>query len=155
AAAPSGTLLVISGLPTALTNWLADNSHDVLRLPLGRMLSPNFEPPEPPEGGFGACFLELNEADFDDANRIIDIVVPLLKPQAPILIAAFNGRWADGSRVFEENFIGDVQRFFQRNDIALDEARLVVSSRLQAWANRTLLDLQLRLSQGPRVGAVV
>jgi len=31
----------------------------------------------------------------------------------------------------------------------------VVSSRLQAWANRTLLDLQQSLAQGPRLGAMV
>src|SRR5262249_40585490 len=73
-ASRSGPLLVISGLPTALTNWLADTSHDAMRIPLGRMLSAGYEMPAPPSGGFAACFIELNEADFDDANRIIDIV---------------------------------------------------------------------------------
>jgi hypothetical protein len=146
---PARRLLVVSGAPTALTNWLADSSDHILRIPISRLLRPDPERSSELQGTFDACFLEITDLELDRAHLFIDRITPLLKPDANVLVVSFNGQWFSGAEAFAAKFANNAQRILRHRDLALESMRLVVSSRWCWIANRTLIRLTDGIFQRP------
>jgi len=85
--------------------------------------------------------LEITDLEVDRTHLLIDQIVPLLKPNANILVVSFNGQWSSGAGAFAGRFANNAQRFLHHRNLALESMRLVVSSRWCWIANRTLIRL--------------
>ena len=141
---PEKRLLIVSHRPTPMTNWLADKSENVRRISVSRLA--RFNPDLTDEAGdrFDACYLEIRDAEFDRAHLLVDQLVPLLRPDAEILLASYNERWFSGAELFAEKIGNGIPPVFHRFDITLSEMQLVAWSRWRWVANARLL----RLAQG-------
>src|ERR1700730_5228537 len=146
---PVEQLLVVSGAPTPLTNWLADSSEHILRIPISRLLRPDPGRVAELHETFSNCFLEITDLEVDRTHLLIDQIVPLLKPNANILVISFNGQWSSGADAFAGRFANNAQRFLHHRKLALESMRLVVSSRWCWIANRTLIRLADGIVQRP------
>ncbi len=141
---PEKRLLIVSGRPTLMTNWLADSSGHVHRIPMSRLLRLNLERGDELRGRFDACYLEITDREIDRAHLVIDQIVPMLKFDTDVLLVSFNDHWVSGAEAFGENVTNSVQQIFHRLDLSLTEMRLVAWSRWRWSANGKLL----RLTQG-------
>jgi 2-polyprenyl-3-methyl-5-hydroxy-6-metoxy-1,4-benzoquinol methylase len=127
-----------------MTNWLADRSEDVRRIPISRLTRASLDLADTAEDRFDACYLEIGDSELDRAHLVVDQIVPLLGPDAEILLTSYNERWFSGAEVFAEKLGNGLPPIFHRLDITLSEMRLVSWSRWR-WAANTKL---LRLAQG-------
>jgi hypothetical protein len=143
-AQPEKRLLIVSGQPTAMTNWLADSSDRVMRIPMSRLLSPHFDQLGEFRSNFDACYLEVTEREIDRAHMVIDQIIPMLKSDAEILVTSFNEHWSSGAEAFGEEMTRGAVQFFRRLDVSLEELSLMAWSRWRWSANSRLL----RLAQG-------
>ena len=75
--------------------------------------------------------------------------MPLLKPNANILVVSFNGQWSSGADAFAGRFCRQCPAFLHHRNLALESMRLVVSSRWCWIANRTLIRLADGIVQRP------
>src|SRR5712691_829188 len=89
-AQPEKRLLIVSGQPTAMTNWLADSSDHVTRIPMSRLLKPNLDQSNEFRASFDACYLEITDREVDRAHVVVDQIIPMLKSDAKILMSSFN-----------------------------------------------------------------
>jgi hypothetical protein len=144
---PKKRLLIVSGRPTLITNWLADSSGHVHRIPLSRLLRLNLERSEELRDRFDACYLEITDREIDRAHLVIDQIVPMLKDDTDVLLVSFNDHWVIGAEAFGENVTNSVQRIFHRLDLSLTEMRLVAWSRWRWSANGKLLRLTQSIFQ--------
>jgi methyltransferase family protein len=141
---PENRLLIVSGQPTPMTNWLADSSGHVTRIPMSRLLKPYLDQSSELRARFDACYLEITDREFDRTHLVIDQIIPLLKSDAEILVASFNELWSSGAEAFGEKLTSGAPQFFHRLDLSLEELSLVAWSRWRWSANSRLL----RLAQG-------
>jgi 2-polyprenyl-3-methyl-5-hydroxy-6-metoxy-1,4-benzoquinol methylase len=143
-------LVIVSSRPTPMTNWLADKSENVLRIPVSRLARASLELNDASEDGFNACYLELGDAELDRAHLVIDQVIQFLTPDSEILLASYNERWSSGPEVFADKIGTGIPPIFHRFDIALSEMQLVVWRRWRWAANARLLRMaQDALRRGP------
>jgi 2-polyprenyl-3-methyl-5-hydroxy-6-metoxy-1,4-benzoquinol methylase len=138
---PEKRLLIVSSRPTPMTNWLADRSENVRRISISRLPRASLELTEAAQERFDACYLEIGDSDLDRAHLVVDQIIPLLKPDAEILLASYNERWFSGAEVFAEKVGNSLPPIFHRLDITLSEMRLVAWSRWRWVANARLLQL--------------
>jgi 2-polyprenyl-3-methyl-5-hydroxy-6-metoxy-1,4-benzoquinol methylase len=141
---PEKRLLTVSSRPTPMTNWLADRSENVRRIPISRLPRANLDLTDTAEDRFDACYLEIGDSDLDRAHLVVDQIVPLLRPNAEILLASYNERWVSGAEVFAEKVGNGLPPIFHRLDVTLSEMQLVAWRRWRWAANARLL----RLAQG-------
>jgi 2-polyprenyl-3-methyl-5-hydroxy-6-metoxy-1,4-benzoquinol methylase len=141
---PEKRLLIVSSRPTPMTNWLADRSENVRRIPISRLPRANLDLIDTAEDRFDACYLEIGDSDLDRAHLVVDQIVPLLRPDAEILLASYNERWVSGAEVFAEKVGNGLPPIFHRLDVTLSEMQLVAWRRWRWAANARLL----RLAQG-------
>jgi 2-polyprenyl-3-methyl-5-hydroxy-6-metoxy-1,4-benzoquinol methylase len=86
---PEKQLLIVSHRPTPMTNWLADKSENVRRIPVSRLARFNLDLTDEAADRFDACYLEIRDAELDRAHLLVDQLVPLLRPDAEILLASY------------------------------------------------------------------
>jgi Methyltransferase domain len=141
---PQKWLLIVSGRPTAMTNWLADTWSRVQRIPMSRLLRLDLERSDEFRSRFDACYLEVTDREIDRAHLVIDQMMPLLKSNAEILLVSFNDHWLAGAEAYGEKITDSAQQIFHRLDLSLADMRLVSWSRWRWSANARLL----RLGQG-------
>jgi len=147
---PEKRLLIVSCRPTPMTNWLADLSDHVWRIPMSRLSRMSFDRRDGFPETFDACYLEISDSEVDRAHLFVDQITPLLKSDAEILLASFNEHWFSGAEGFAEKIGNGVPPIFHRLDVTLAETRLVVWSRWQWSANSRLLRLaQDAFRRGP------
>jgi 2-polyprenyl-3-methyl-5-hydroxy-6-metoxy-1,4-benzoquinol methylase len=139
-AAADTRVLVVSGMPTPLTNWLADHSSTTERVPLSRLLRVGAENEAAPAEKFDACYLELSDEEFASSHLIIDRIVAMLKPGSEIIVASFNRNWTRAGQLGRE-FRTSGQALLRRLDVSLEEMRLITLSAWRWAANRSLLGL--------------
>src|SRR5262249_26803727 len=123
-----GRLLVVSRAPTPLTNWTADRFPKAVRTPASRLLRVDYQLPDEGRGPFSACLLEITDDEVDRLHVVVDQVVRLLEPGAEILVVGFNPRWGVGRRTFGEKLTVNVQQFFHRLDVSLEEINILAAS---------------------------
>jgi hypothetical protein len=126
-------LLVVSQAPTPLTNWLADYSDHTVRTPTNRLLRPDFVKPDGGGARFDACLLELGDNEIDHARRVVDRIVPFLKPNGTILVVSFNDRWFVGADTFGKTLVLHLNQFFGRLDVSLEDMEFLTTTRSR-WA---------------------
>jgi hypothetical protein len=143
-AQPEKRLLIVSGQPTPMTNWLADSSDHVTRIPMSRLLKPHLDQSNEFRASFDACYLEVTDWDVDRAHGVFDQIIPMLKSDAEILVSSFNEHWSSGADVFGKKMTSGALQFFHRLDVSLEELSLMAWSRWRWSANSRLL----RLAQG-------
>ncbi len=141
---PENRLLIVSGRPTPMTNWLADLSSHAQRIPMSRLLRLDLERSDEFRTRFNACYLEITDREMDRVHLVIDQIMPLLKSSAEILLASFNDHWFSGAEAYGETITNSAQQIFHRLDLALADMRLVSWGRWRWSANAKLL----RLGQG-------
>jgi 2-polyprenyl-3-methyl-5-hydroxy-6-metoxy-1,4-benzoquinol methylase len=134
-------LLIVSSRPTPMTNWLADLSDRVWRIPMSRLFRMSVDRRDEFPEKFDACYLEIGDSEVDRAHLVVDQVTPLLKSDAEILLASFNEHWFSGAEGFAEKIGNGVPPIFHRLDVTLAETRLVAWSRWRWSANSRLLRL--------------
>ncbi len=134
-ARPDHRLLIVSSRPTVITNWIADRSSQVQRLPIGRFARLDADERREMRGRFDACYLELSEPEIERGPTVLDEIVPMLRPGGDILIAAFNDRWAYGAEKLGDSATTHAYRLIHRRDVELTVMRAVRSSRWQWAAN--------------------
>jgi 2-polyprenyl-3-methyl-5-hydroxy-6-metoxy-1,4-benzoquinol methylase len=137
----NGSLLVVSKTPTPMTNWIADRFARAVRTPTPRLLRTDFTLPDEVAGPFSACLLEITVDEVERIHLIVDQVVRLLEPGAVILVVGFNPRWNVGAEVFGQKLTVNVQQFFHRLDVSLEDIRLLAAARWRWSANGNLLEL--------------
>lgn len=130
-AVPARRVLSVSEAPTPFTDWLSERAPHAVRIPTKRLLHRRI-PNELRPASFDALFLDIMEWEFDRAAKIIDSVLPLLKPGAEILVVSFNPRWLSDAAVFKDVFRAHAPCFL-RAGIAMDEVWLNSVSRLRWW----------------------
>jgi hypothetical protein len=141
---PEKRLLIVSSRPTPMTNWLADVSDHVWRIPMSRLSRMSLDRRDEFPESFDACYLEIGDSEVDRAHLLVDQITLLLKSDAEILLASFNEQWFLGAEGFAEKIGNGVPPIFHRLDIAPAEMCLVAWSRWRWSANSRLL----RLVQG-------
>ena len=147
---PENRLLIVSSRPTPMTNWLADLSDHVWRIPISRLSRMSVDRRDEFPERFDACYLEIGDSEVDHAHLVVDQITPLLKSDAEILLASFNEHWFSGAEGFAEKIGNGVPPIFHRLDITLAETRLVAWSRWRWAANSRLLRLgQSAVRRGP------
>jgi 2-polyprenyl-3-methyl-5-hydroxy-6-metoxy-1,4-benzoquinol methylase len=147
---PEIRLLIVSSRPTAMTNWLADRSENVRRIPISHLPRAGGDLTDPAEDRFDACYLEISDSELDRAHLVVDQIIPLLRPNAEILLTSYNERWFSGAEVFAEKVGNGLPPIFHRLDITLSEMQLVAWSRWRWAANARLLQLAQRVfRRGP------
>src|SRR6516165_2486968 len=147
---PEKQLLIVSSRPTPMTNWLADLSDHVWRIPMSRLSRMSLDRRDGFPESFDACYLEISDSEVDRAHLFVDQIIPLLKSDAEILLASFNEHWFSGAEGFAEKIGNGVPPIFHRLDVTLAETRLVAWSRWRWSANSRLLRLaQESFRRGP------
>jgi hypothetical protein len=147
---PEKRLLIVSSRPTPMTNWLADLSDHVLRIPMSRLSRMSLDRRDELPESFDACYLEIGESEIDRAHLVVDQITPLLKSDAEILLTSFNEHWFSGVDGFAEKIGNGVPTIFHRLDITPAEMHLVAWSRWRWAANSRLLRLaQSAVRRGP------
>jgi hypothetical protein len=135
------SLLVVSSQPTAMTNWLADRSTAVHRIPISRLTRPGFEHENEYLRPFDCCYLELTEAQLERCELILDRVAPLLHPGAEVFLVIFNENWDHRAAGLADRITTNLHRLLRRADLAFEELR-PVSRGARYWsANARLIQL--------------
>jgi 2-polyprenyl-3-methyl-5-hydroxy-6-metoxy-1,4-benzoquinol methylase len=140
-------ILMVSATATSLTNWVSDRAPNAIRIPTRRLLG-RATVAEMQLQGFEACLLELTENDFGSSDEIIDAVMPLLQPGAPILVVSFNRRWADGVTLFGQTFTAHASHFL-RAGLWPEEIHFASAGRLRWWLNATCVRMAGGMFRGP------
>jgi len=137
AIAEVGPRLLIASSGTVLTDWVAKLVPQAIRIPLRRLL-PRLRAdgwlPERLDG----CVLELHEADFAAVAEIVDLLVPSLRPGAPVFVVAYNPRWWDHPAVFG-NVVYANAPLFWRSGLWPEDMLIVSASWLRWWLNAAFI----------------
>jgi len=146
---PERHVLIVSGQPTHLTNWVSDRAPNAQRIPVRRLLGKQSVADKPPQG-FETCLLELTEHDFGSSDEIIDLIVPLLRPGASIYVVALNRRWDDGASLFGRAFTANASHFL-RAGLWPDEIHFASAGRLRWWLNATCVRIAGTMFRPPAI----
>ena len=146
---PERHVLIVSGQPTHLTNWVSDRAPNAQRIPVRRLLGKQSVADKPPQG-FETCLLELSEHDFGSSDEIIDLIVPLLRPGASIYVVALNRRWDDGAPQFGRAFTANAAHFL-RAGLWPDEIHFASAGRLRWWLNATCVRIAGTMFRAPAI----
>lgn len=146
---PERKILTVSAAPTPLTNWISDRAPNAMRIPLRRLLGQLLVAEMVPDK-FDACFLELTETDFGNGDKIVDLIVPLLRPGAPVLVLALNRRWRDTPAVFGRTSSANAAHFL-RADLWPEEIRFASAGKLRWWLNGACAQMSFKMFRRPAV----
>jgi hypothetical protein len=138
---PESRLLIVSGRPTAMTNWLAYSSSRAQRIPLSRLLRFELDHGDDLRDRFTACYLEITDREIDRLELVIDQIIAALTPSAEILLASFNDHWLSGAEAYGDKITNAGLQIVRRLDLSLAEVRLVACRRWRWAANAKLLQL--------------
>lgn len=136
---PERKLLTVSAGRSALTEWVEQQAPETVRIPVQRLLRRLPVGEMLPEG-FNACLIELTEEDFASAGEIVELVAPLLRADAAILVVAFNRRWSDAPAFFGRAFTAGAAGF-ARAGLWPERIEFVAASRLRWWLNAACVRL--------------
>jgi hypothetical protein len=126
-------LLIGANRETLLTDWLRRRAPGAVHPPLRKLLqrrpAAGVEP-----GSFDAGFIELVDNDIANVNRILDAIVPLLRPGAPILVVGINNSWFADAGYFGRVFATSAPSLGV-SGLWPDEVRVTSASRFRWWIN--------------------
>jgi 2-polyprenyl-3-methyl-5-hydroxy-6-metoxy-1,4-benzoquinol methylase len=134
------TLLVVSNQPTAMTNWLADRSTAVHRIPISRLTRLGFEPANEYRL-FDSCYLELTEEQLESCELILNRIIPLLRSGAEIFLVIFNEHWDHLAAGLADRITVNLHRLLHRTDLSFEELRPVSRGAGYWSANARLIQL--------------
>ncbi len=136
---PERRLLIVAGGVTPLIAWLRERAGNGVYLPVGRLLRPR-----PGEtrmlASFDACLVDMTDADFGNIDRIIDRIVPLLRPGAEVLVLSLNRDWGPMSGMFAGTFAANAAGFL-RAGLWSHGIHMVFASRMRWQVNSACVDL--------------
>lgn len=147
---PRQRLLMISDRPTEFTVSFADGDERVVRLRKVLFLEGRPEIYEPLAGSFDLCLVELSEEGLAQGGEIIDRIVPLMKPDARILVVVYNDRTQDAAGFTTS--IGFHATRLMRAGATLGEVRVVPASRFRWQVRHAITSLAFTAYHRPRVG---
>jgi hypothetical protein len=130
---PRTRLLIAANRTTAMTDWMRRQMPDAVFVSLRRLQRPR-PVPGLSVGGFDACLIELVDNDFAEAQAFFRLLLPLLRPDAQVLVIALNESWLAGSRYF-----GRIFAFYATNlaypGLWPTSMHIGTASRLRWWLN--------------------
>jgi 2-polyprenyl-3-methyl-5-hydroxy-6-metoxy-1,4-benzoquinol methylase len=135
------SLLVVSSQPTPLTNWAADRSASVHRIPISRLARPDLTSANEYPRLFDGCYFELNETQLERVETIFDRIVPLLRPGAEMFLSIFNSNWDHRAAGFGDRLTTNLHRLLHRADVSLEELRPISRGAGYWSANAKLMRL--------------
>lgn len=148
-AEPEHHVLIVSGQPTHLTNWVSDRAPNAQRIPIRRLLA-GHSVADRPQQGYHTCLLELSEYDFGSSDEIIDLIVPLLRPGASILVLALNRRRDQSAPMFGRAFTANASHFL-RAGLWPEEIHFASVSLFRWWLNATCVRMAGAMFRPPAV----
>jgi hypothetical protein len=148
-AEPQLRLLIGANRATLLTEWVRNRAPGAVHPPLRGLLHGQpvvgLEP-----GSFDAGFIELVDDDIGHVNEIIDIVAPLLRPGAEILVVGINDGWFAEAGYFGRLFAGYASSLVY-SGLWPDEVRVGSASRFRWWLNGSCVAIIAGLFRRPVV----
>lgn len=126
-------LLIGANRATLLTEWVRQRAPGAAHPPLRRLLQgqpvAGLEP-----GSFDAGFVELVDDDIAHVNQILDVIMPLLRPGAQILVVGVNNDWFAEAGYFGRLFASNAASLVH-SGLWADEVRVASASRFRWWVN--------------------
>jgi hypothetical protein len=151
---PSKKLLMVSNIPTPFGIALADGNQRVRRL---RGIPFLQHPPQrykALENSFDICLIELPEEDLIFGAALIDRIVPLMKPDASILLSVGNHRATREARGFAE-FVRHYLEEFIRPGAVPAHVQYVPANPIRWGAYRGLAGVRRLAAEWPIIGLPV
>jgi hypothetical protein len=126
-------LLIGANRATLFSEWVQKRAPGAVHPPLRRLLQGR--PVAGLEtGSFDAAFIELVDDDIAHVNEILDVIAPLLRPGAQILVVGVNDGWFADSGYFGRLFATNAASLVYSGPW-LDEVRVASASRFRWWVN--------------------
>src|SRR5262245_25597869 len=144
-------LLMVSNTPTAFTIALADGNNRVRRLRSGPFLQHSPRRYKLLEGHFDICLLELAEEDLIFGAQLIDRIVPLMKPNATIIVSIDNHRATRDARGFAASVRYHLDRFIRPAALPV-HVQYIPANPIRWSAYRGLANVRSLASEWPIIG---
>jgi len=126
-------LLIGANRATLLTEWVQRRAPGAVHPPLRRLLQgrpvAGLEP-----ASFDAGFIELVDDDIAHVTEILDVIAPLLRPGAQILVVGINNDWFAEAGYFGRLFATSAPSLVY-SGLWADEVRVGSASRFRWWVN--------------------
>jgi hypothetical protein len=146
-AEPQPRLLIAANRVTPLTEWVQKRAPGAVHPPLRRLLQgrpvAGLEP-----SSFDAGFIELVDDDIAHLSEILDVIAPLLRQGAQIVLVGVNDDWFAEAGYFGRLFAANAASLVH-SGLWADEVRVGSASRFRWWINGVCVTIVARLFQRP------
>ncbi len=133
----SGRLLFISHEPDTFSEWLKSSSRSVDSINLEAFLEFTKDEYRPLMGVFDCCLLILRESDMARSGRLIDMIMPMLRPDKHLLVFKFNGEEFSLDVRLRDDLFREISAFFDPA-WTMDQVHFVPGARSVGMALRVM-----------------
>jgi len=142
-------LLIGANRATLFSEWVQRRAPGAVHPPLRRLLQgrtvAGLEP-----GSFDAAFIELVDDDIAHVNDILDVIAPLLRPGAQILVIGVNDGWFADAGYFGRLFAANAASLVY-SGTWVDEVSVSSASRFRWWVNGICVAIVAGLFRRPAI----
>lgn len=132
-----GRLLFISHEPNTFHEWLKCSSSSIDSIELDAFLEFTKEEYQSLMGIFDCCLLVIREADMSRVTRLMNMILPMLRPDKYLLTFKFNGQEFSVDAGLKDDLLREISAFFDPA-WTIDEVHLVPGARSVGMALRVM-----------------